>query len=170
MIAMSYGKTAFAEPVTGTANVKLNYVFAILKTGEADPKPEDTAVCKGQVSTLGSRYLGLLVTTVYSIDTKSTKMGAVSSMQSPYGTHHTLKIPLHALAADGGPGEYAFGATHPSALPRDNVFFSIIEPGSKAAISSVTVFNNNKDYNCLVTSDPKPFNNELSAKYRVDQQ
>ncbi|MBM7124440.1 hypothetical protein ACFFJT_18330 [Dyella flava] len=163
---MSYGQAAVAAPVTGTAKVQLTHVFATLQTGQPDPKPEDTAACRKQVSAPNSRYLNDFVTTRYSIDTKSLMMSATSSLPSPHVTEPLeISIPLSPL---GLANQYAFGAFRPAGLPGTYVLFSI-GLDFKGAKSSVLVLNADKDYNCLVSSDPKPFNGGLSAKFGSDQ-
>lgn len=166
LIAASYGGAALAAPVTGTAKVKLTHVFATLQTGQPDQKPEDIAACRKQVSAPDSRYLGVTVTTRYSIDAQSMMMSASSSLPSPHATKPVmLTIQLSAL---GIAGQYAFGAFRPSAMPDTYVLFSI-GTDFKGAKSSVLVLNEGKDYNCLVTSDPTPFNGGLSTKLGADQ-
>jgi hypothetical protein len=166
LIAVSYGEAAFAAPVTGTAKVRLTHVFATLQTGQLDPKPEDTAACRKQVSAPDSRYFGVTVSTRYSIDAKSLMMSASSSLPSPHATKPVvLTIPLSAL---GIANQYAFGAFRPTALPDDYVLFSV-GLDFKVPKSSVLVLNTDKDYNCLVTSDSAPFNSGLSAKLGADQ-
>ncbi|GGA41903.1 hypothetical protein [Dyella nitratireducens] len=166
LIAASYGEAASAAPVTGTAKVQLTHVFATLQTGQPDTKPEDTAACRKQVSAPDSRYFGITVSTSYSIDAKSLMMSASSTLPSPHATKPVvLTIPLSAL---GLAGQYAFGAFRPTALPDDYVLFSI-GLDFKAAKSSVLVLNSDKDYNCLVTSDPSPFKGGLSTKLGADQ-
>jgi|GEM_PF-404239 len=166
LIAMSYGEAAFAAPVTGTAKVKLTHVFATLQTGQPDTKPEDIAACRKQVSSPDSRYLGITVTTRYSIDAKTLMMSASSMLPSPHATKPVvLTIPLSAL---GIGGQYAFGAFRPAAMPDTYVLFSI-GLDFKGAESSVLVLNEGKDYNCLVTSNPAPFKGGLSTKLGADQ-
>lgn len=166
LIAMSYGEAAFATPVTGTAKVQLTHVFATLQTGQLDPKPEDTAACRKQVSAPNSRYFGVTVSTRYSIDAKTLIMSASSSLPSPHATKPVvLTIPLSPL---GLANQYAFGAFRPTAMPDTYVLFSI-GLDFKGAKSSVLVLNTGKDYNCLVTSDPKPFESGLGAKLGADQ-
>ncbi|MGO4700737.1 hypothetical protein [Dyella sp. 2RAB6] len=163
---MSYAGTAFAAPVTGTAKVKLTHVFATLQTGQIDPKPEDTAACRKQVSAPNSRYLGITVNTRYSVDPKSLIMSASSSLPSPQATKPVvLTIKLAPLGIEG---QYAFGAFRPTALPDTYVLFSM-GTDFKGAKSSILVLNEGKDYNCLVSSDPAPFKDGLSAKFGADQ-
>jgi hypothetical protein len=165
-IALSYGGTALAAPVQGKASVRLTEVFATLQTGQTDNKPEDIAACRKQVSAPGSRYLGVTVTTQYSIDAKTMIMTASSSLPSPQATKPlqlTVKLPPLGIA-----GQYAFGAFRPPVLPNNYVLFSV-GLDFKGAKSSVLVLNEGKDYNCLVTSDPKPFSGGLSEKLGAEQ-
>ena len=72
------------------------------------------------------------------------------------------------LAPLGIEGQYAFGAFRPSALPNTYVLFSM-GTDFKGAKSSILVLNEGKDYNCLVTSDPTPFEGGVSSKLGADQ-
>lgn len=166
MVALSYGSAASAAPVQGKASVRLTHVFATLQTGQPDKKPADIAACHKQVSAPGSRYLGVTVTTQYSIDAQTMIMTASSSLPSPQATKPLqLTIDLKPL---GIAGQYAFGAFRPPALPNNYVLFSI-GLNFKGAKSSVLVLNEGKDYNCLVTSDPAPFKGGVSDKLGADQ-
>lgn len=166
LIALSYASAALAAPVQGKASVRLTHVFATLQTGQPDQKPEDNAACKKQVSEPSSRYLGITVTTHYSIDAQTMIMTASSSLPSPRATKPLqLTVKLSPL---GIAGQYAFGAFRPPALPDNYLLFSI-GTDFKGAKSSVLVLNEGKDYNCLVTSDPTPFSGDLSTKLSSDQ-
>jgi hypothetical protein len=166
LIALSFAGAAFAAPVTGKASVKLTHVFATLQTGQPDQKPEDIAACRKQVSAPNSRYLGITVTTNYSVDAQTLIMSASSSLPSPQATKPImLTIKLSPL---GIAGQYAFGAFRPTALPDTYVLYSM-GTDFKGAKSSVLVLNEGKDYNCLVSSDPNPFNGGLSDKLGADQ-
>lgn len=166
LIALSYAGAALAAPVQGKATARLTHVFATLQTGQPDKKPEDNAACKKQVSEPSSRYLGITVTTQYSIDAQTMIMTASSSLPSPQATKPLqLTVKLSPL---GIAGQYAFGAFRPPALPDNYLLFSI-GTDFKGAKSSVLVLNEGKDYNCLVTSDPTPFSGELSTKLSSDQ-
>ncbi len=157
---------AVAAPVTGTDKVTLTHVFATLQTGQQDQKPEDIAACRKQVSAPSSKYLGVTVTTKYSIDVQSKIMSASSSLPSPVATQPLmLTVPLPPL---GVAGEYAFGAFRPSALPNTYVLFSV-GLDFKGPQSSVLVLNSDKPYNCLVTSNPAPFKGALGTKLGKDQ-
>ena len=164
--AVAFTGTAAAAPVIGTAKVKLTHVFATLQNGQPDTKPEDIAACKKQVSAPGSRYLGITVTTKYSVDPQSLIMSASSSLPSPQATKPLmLTIKLSPL---GIAGEYAFGAFRPTELPNTYVLYSM-GTDFKGAKSSILVLNEGKDYNCLVSSDPEPFSGGVSAKLGADQ-
>ncbi|WP_281848834.1 hypothetical protein [Dyella sp. GSA-30] len=164
--ALSYSAATLAAPVQGKASARLTHVFATLQTGQPDNKPEDNAACRKQVSAPGSRYLGVTVTTQYSIDAQTMLMTATSSLPSPQATKPIqLSIKLSPL---GIAGQYAFGAFRPPALPNNYVLFSI-GLDFKGAKSSVLVLNEGKDYNCLVTSDPTPFNGGVSEKLGAEQ-
>ena len=166
LAAMAYAGAAVAAPVTGTAKVRLTHVFATLQNGQVDQKPEDIAACRKQVSSPNSRYLGITVSTRYSVDPQSLIMSASSSLPSPVATKPiVLTIKLAPL---GIAGEYAFGAFRPAALPDTYVLYSM-GTDFKGAKSSILVLNEGKDYNCLVTSDPTPFNGGLGTKLGSDQ-
>ncbi len=157
---------AVAAPVTGTDKVTLTHVFATLQTGQQDKNPEDIAACREQVSAPSSKYLGVTVTTKYSIDVQSKIMSASSSLASPVATQPLmLTVPLAPL---GLSGEYGFGAFRPSALPNAYLLFSV-GLDFKKPTSSVLVLNSDKNYNCLVTSNPAPFNGAMSTKLGQDQ-
>ncbi|HEY9131492.1 MAG TPA: hypothetical protein VIM98_07010 [Dyella sp.] len=166
LIALSYGGAALAAPVHGKAQVRLTHVFATLQTGEQDKKPEDVAACRKQVAAVDSRYLGVTVTTQYSIDAQTLIMSASSSLPSPVATK-PLQLTIK-LAPLGIAGQYAFGAFRPAALPNNFVLFSI-GTDFKGANSSILVLNEGKDYNCLVSSDPNPFNSGLGEKFSAGQ-
>jgi hypothetical protein len=144
----------------------LTHVFATLQTGQPDNKPEDNAACRKQVSAPDSRYLGITVTSQYSIDAQTMIMTASSSLPSPQATKPLqLTVKLSPL---GIAGQYAFGAFRPPALPNNYLLFSI-GLDFKGAKSSVLVLNKGKEYNCLVTSDPAPFSGGLSDKLGAEQ-
>jgi hypothetical protein len=151
--------------VTGTAKVKLQSVTAVLQNGNPDTNPRDIAVCKRQVSSPSSKYLGNTVSTSYSINTQSLIMSASSSLPSPHATQPLeLTIPLNPL---GIAGEYAFGAFKPTALPNTYVLFSV-NKAFKDPQSSVLVLNDKQAFNCLVSSKPNAINGSLKAKYKVE--
>lgn len=166
LAAGGFGEAALAAPVTGTAKVKLTNVFATLQSGQLDRKPEDAAACRKQVSSIDSRYLGITVSTRYSVDTQTLIMTASSTLPSPQATKPVLLT--IKLAPLGIAGQYAFGAFHPSALPGTYVLYSM-GTDFKSPESSVLVLNQGKDYNCLVTSDASPFKGGLSEKLGSDQ-
>jgi hypothetical protein len=157
---------AVAAPVPGKETVTLSHVFATLQNGQQDRKPEDIAACRKQVAETTSKYLGMAVTTTYSIDVQSKMMNASSSLPSPVAMQPLmLTVPLSPL---GLSGQYAFGAFRPSELPNTYVLFSI-GLNFKGPKSSVLVLNSDKSYNCLVTSDPAPFKGALSSQLGKDQ-
>ncbi|WP_233843819.1 hypothetical protein [Dyella sp. 2HG41-7] len=163
---MSYTDAAFAAPVTGTAKVRLTHVFATLQTGQPDQKPEDIAACRKQVSSPNSRYLGITVSTRYSVDPQSMIMSASSMLPSPQATKPViLTIKLAPL---GIQGQYAFGAFRPAAMPDTYVLYSM-GTDFKGAKSSILVLNEGKAFNCLVTSDASPFSGGVSEKLGADQ-
>lgn len=166
VIAISFATAASAAPVTGTVKLRLINVSATLQTGQPDKKPEDVAACRKQVSSITSRYLGMTVSTRYSVDPKSLIMSASSSMPSPVATKPViLTIPLAPL---GIKDEYAFGAFRPSALPDTYVLFSM-GTDFKNAQSSILVLNEGKAFNCLVSSSTTPFDGGLGTKLGSDQ-
>lgn len=161
-LAMFYGEAAFASSSAGTVPAVLSHLVATLPTGQPDPKPEDIAACSQQVTAPDSRYLGLMVTTQYWIDPRSRIMNASLSIPSPHTTEQLgYTISLSPL---GVANQYAFGAFRPKALPDAYVLFSISSDFKKST-SAVLILNPGKGYNCLVTSDPMPFNSRLSAAF-----
>ncbi len=165
LIAMSYGDAAFASPSAGSVPALLSHVVATSRTGQPDPK--DTGACSLQVSAPDSRYLGVMVTTQYWINAKSRIMSASLSLPSPHTTTQRLGYTI-SLSPLGLANQYAFGAFRPAALPDAYVLFSI-SPDFKTSTSAVLILNSGKDYNCLVTSDPMPFNSRLSAAFATGQ-
>ena len=164
--AIAFAGAATAAPVTGTAKVKLAHVFATLQNGQPDTKPADIAACKKQVSSPNSRYLGITVTTKYSVDAQTMIMSASSMLPSPHATKPVvLTIKLSPL---GIAGEYAFGAFRPTELPDTYVLFSM-GTDFKGAKSSILVLNEGKEYNCLVSSDAEVFSGGVSGKLGVEQ-
>jgi hypothetical protein len=166
MLSLAYGQAARAAPATGTASTWLSHVYAALKTGQPDPKPEDAAACTMQMAAPDSRYLGVQVTTRYWIVAGSPIMSASSSLQSPHSAQaigYTI-----ALAPLGLANQYAFGAFRPKALPDTYVLFAI-SPNFKSATSMVLVLNHDKDYNCLLTNIQAPFDHALSARLATGQ-
>ncbi|WP_409350874.1 hypothetical protein [Xanthomonas axonopodis] len=157
---------AVAALVPGKDTVTLRHVFATLQSGQQDQKPEDVAACRKQVAEPTSNYLGMAVTTTYSVDVQSKMMTASSSLPSPIATQPLmLTVPLSPLWLSG---ESAFGAFRPSALPNTYVLFSV-GLNFKGPKSSVLVLNSDKSYNCLVTSDLAPFKGALSSQLGNDQ-
>jgi len=161
---------AFAAPkettVTGTAKVKLQSVVPVLQNGSPDTNPKDAAACKKQVSSPNSRYLGITVSSKYSINPDSLIMSASSSLPSPHATQPLeLTIPLNPLGIEG---EYAFGAFKPTALPNTYVLFSV-NKSYKNPQSSILVLNQGQAFNCLVSSDSKAAHGSLKAKLKVEE-
>ncbi|GLQ99368.1 hypothetical protein GCM10007863_37880 [Dyella mobilis] len=166
LIAGGFGEAALAAPVEGQASLQLKHVFATLQTGQQDQKPEDVAACRKQVSSPNSRYLGITVTTKYSVDPQTLIMSASSMLPSPQATKPVmLTIKLSPLGIDR---QYAFGAFRPTAMPNTYVLYSM-GTDFKNKQSSILVLNEGGNFNCLVTSNPSPFNGGLSAKLGSDQ-
>jgi hypothetical protein len=164
--ALAYASAAVAAPVTGVAKARLTHVFATLQNGQPDTKPEDIAACKKQVSSPNSRYLGITVSTHYSVDAQTMIMSAFSKLPSPHATKPVvLTIKLAPL---GIAGEYAFGAFRPTELPDTYVLYSM-GTDFKNPKSSILVLNEGKEFNCLVSSDASPFSGGVSAKLGADQ-
>ena len=164
-IAVAFAATVSAAPITGTAKVQLKFVSATLQNGQPDQKPEDVAACRKQVSSVNSRYLGITVNTRYSVDPKSLIMSASSTLPSPQATKPVmLTIKLAPL---GIQGEYAFGAFRPAAMPNTYVLYSM-GLDFKSPQSSILVLNQDKPYNCLVSSQ-QSLSGGLSTKLGSDQ-
>ena len=150
---------------TGTAKVKLEYVYALKQTGSADPAHD--AACKKQLSMPESKYVGMPVTTKYSIDPKTLIMSATSSFPSPVSTQPLeLNVDLNAL---GIAGSYSFGAFRPNVLPAAySIMFSTSLKFTDAKSTFVIFGPKDQEYNCLISSAKMPFKAAESAKYGVD--
>jgi hypothetical protein len=150
----------------GTVKLELKTVHAVLQNGSPDTNPADNKACHKQVSDPKTKYLGHVVTTTYSINTKSLMMSASSTLPSP-NTKLPLElvIPLNPL---GIKGEYAFGSSKPAELPNTYVLFSLDKHFGNAQ-SSILVLNSNEKFNCLVSSNANPFKSGLKEKYKVQK-
>lgn len=163
MIHTAYSADA---TVTGTTKVKLTHVFASLQNGSQDKNPADIAACKKQVSEPNSKYLGIIVVGKYSINPSTLIMSASATLPSPQSTQPLeLTIPLKPL---GIAGQYAFGAFRPAELPNTYVLYSL-NLQFKSPTNTILVLNEGKNYNCVVSSDAKPFGSKLKSKYGADQ-
>lgn len=155
---------ATAEPHTGKANVVLRYAHAVHQNGTADPKHD--AVCKKELSSVNSKFVGMQVKTDYSVDTKTLMMSAESMFPSPVATQPLeLTVKMNPL---GIAGKYAFGAFRPAELKNSYVLFSISEKFTNP-VSSFLIINDGKDYNCVISSTKAPFKTAESAKFGMDQ-
>lgn len=150
---------------TGSAKVTLQYVYGLQQNGSHDPAHD--AACKKQLSSINSNYMGMPVTTKYSINTKSLMMSATSSFPSPQSTTPLeLNVQLSAL---GIAGSYSFGTFKPAVLPDVySVLFSISKQFNDAKSSFVVFGPKGQTYNCLISSAPAPFKTPESAKFRME--
>jgi hypothetical protein len=162
---MQSSAIAADEAHSGTATVKLQHVYALQQTGSSDPAHD--ADCKKQLSQVNSKYLGLTVTTKYTINPKTLIMSAVSSFPSPVSTQPLqLSIDLSAL---GIAGSYSFGTFRPAALPEAHaVLFSVNQKYADAKSTFVVLGPKDQTYNCLISSTSKPFKTAEKARYGAD--
>jgi hypothetical protein len=133
---------------SGKVSVTLNYVKAVLPNGSSDPAHDKN--CTEQLKQPTSRYVGMPVSTSYSIDPRTLIESATSSFPSP---NSTKPIQLSAkLAPMGLAGVYAFGAFRPAALPNAYVLFQL-GLDFKNPISTFLVLNGPAvGYNCSISS------------------
>tara|TARA_B100000795_G_C22715150_1_gene405168 strand:- start:145 stop:636 length:492 start_codon:yes stop_codon:yes gene_type:complete len=148
---------------TGTATVDLQYVAALQNNGSAEPKYD--LACKKQLSDPASRFVGMTVTTDYSINTKTGIMSAASTFPSSHVVQpHRTTVRMHPL---GISSNYSFGAFKPSALPMSSVLFSI-DKGFSNPVSTFLIINSNKKYNCSISSSPNVIENSTTNKLAVE--
>ncbi|HZP65582.1 MAG TPA: hypothetical protein VFB32_04680 [Rudaea sp.] len=147
-VLCSSGAIAADAPVTGKVTVKLEFVRAVQDNGSPDPAHDKA--CTEQLSQPTSKYVGMPVTTSYSIDAKTLIESATSTFPSPNGTK---PIQLSAkLSPLGVAGVYAFGAFKPPALPDAYVLFQI-GTDFKNPVSTFLVLNpSSTGYNCSISS------------------
>jgi len=139
---------AAAADQTGKVSVTLSYVRAVKQTGSPDPGHDKD--CTDQLKQPTSKYIGMPVSTSYSIDPDTLIESATSSFPSP---NATKPIQLSAkLSPLGIAGVYAFGAFRPSALPNAYVLFQI-GLDFKNPVSTFLVLNEpSVGYNCSISS------------------
>jgi hypothetical protein len=140
--------SAWGAEQSGKVSVKLNFVRAVQPNGSPDPAHDKD--CTQQLSQPTSRYVGMPVTTSYSIDPKTLIESATSNFPSP---NSTKPIELSAkLAPLGIAGVYAFGAFRPPALPESYVLFQV-GLDFKNPVSTFLVLNQSSvGYNCSISS------------------
>lgn len=135
---------------TGDVTVTLNNVFALYPTGTPDPAMD--GACKTQLQD----YIGKTVQTKYKINSSTFIMSATSTV-------NTTDIPLHPL---GLSGSYSFAAFKVKPLSNATVLFSLnLQFGNP--ISKLIFINLDKDYNCLISSSDKPFEDADKTKLRI---
>lgn len=158
------GKTGTADH-TGKAMVKLRYVHAVQNNGS--PAPAHDAACKKQLSAHTSRFVGMPVTTTYSINTTTLIMSAMSHFPSPIATQPLmLSAELHPL---GIAGTYAFGAFRPPALKNGYVLFSVNEKFA-SPVSTFLIFGpKDAAYNCVISSSKKAAKLAESKKFKEQE-
>jgi hypothetical protein len=137
-----------AADQSGKVSVTLNFVRAVLPNGTPDPGHDKD--CTNQLKQPTSSYIGMPVSTSYSIDPNTLIESATSTFPSP---NSTKPIQLSAkLAPLGIAGVYAFGAFRPSALPNAYVLFQI-GLDFKNPVSTFLVLNPPAvGYNCSISS------------------
>jgi len=137
-----------AWAVDGKVKVNLNYVRAVLPNGSPDPAHDKD--CTDQLKQPSSRYVGMPVSTSYSIDPKTLIESATSMFPSPVSTK---PVELSAkLSPLGLAGVYAFGAFRPPALPEAYVLFQV-GLDFKNPVSTFLVLNSSSvGYNCSISS------------------
>jgi len=150
---------------TGSAAVKLQYVYGLQQTGSPDPAHD--ADCKKQLSDAQSKYVGMSVKTTYSIDPKTMMMSAKSSFSSPVATQPLqLTADLNAL---GIASSYSFGTFRPTVLPGAYaVLFSVDLKYAEPKSTFVVLGPKDQTYNCLISSAKMPFKAAESVKYSAD--
>lgn len=123
----------------GEATVKLQHVKAVHQNGSA--YAEKDKACEQELSSGSTKYVGLEVTTTYTINPDTMMMSAVSEIKSPTPE----KVNLNALGIDGG---YSFGNFSATRYVTFNISKTFTDPAS-----SILVINSGKDYNCAVLSN-----------------
>ncbi|MDY4374958.1 hypothetical protein [Pectobacterium carotovorum] len=136
-----------AKEHTGKEQVELKHIHAVLQNGTASPQHD--AMCEKQLNMPESKYVGMKVTTEYSINPQSMMMSAKSMFPSP---NSTKPMELTAdLSALGLSDSYSFGAFKPSALPNAYIIFSV-DKQMKNPVSTFMVINESETYNCVISS------------------
>jgi len=149
ILAVSTTYAADAEH-TGDDTVTLANVFGLHPTGT--PYPAMDGACKTQLQ----EDIGKTVETKYKINPSTLIMSATS-------TFNATDIPLHPL---GIAGSYSFGAFKPTQLPNAYVLFSVnLQFGNP--VSKLLFINTDKDYNCLISSNDKPFADADKGRFRA---
>ncbi|QBB69458.1 hypothetical protein ELE36_03185 [Pseudolysobacter antarcticus] len=150
LLAAFCGSSAWADgsEQSGKVSLTLTHVRALLSTGSQDPAHDKD--CTAQLKQPSSRYVGMRVSTSYSIDPKTLIESATSMFLSPVSPRPVeLSVKMWAL---GLAGVYAFGAFHPAALP-DRVVRFQIGLDFKNAVSTFLVVNPpSVGYNCWISS------------------
>jgi hypothetical protein len=104
-----------------------------------------------------SEYVGMKVTSEYTVNTSSMMMSAKSMLPSPMATQPLeLTVDLSPLGIEG---VYAFGAFKPNVLPQDYVYFTIGKD-FKNPVSTFMIINKGKEYNCVISSSNKAMSKE----------
>ena len=161
LTASMFATLASAEEVKGKETLILSHIHATQPNGTAFP--EHDADCKRELALSTSKFTDLSVTTDYSIDATSLIMSAHSTFAAPDTSKGgQVKVGLSAL---GVAENYSFGAFKPAELPNAYVIFSI-EKDFKNAVSSILVLNQNKPYNCAISSSASGAN--LAAVKSLD--
>lgn len=154
-----------ADAHTGSATLKLQYVYGLQQSGSPDPAHD--ADCKKQLSQVQSKYVGMTVKTAYSIDPKTLIMSAKSSFSSPVATQPLqLSADLNAL---GIASSYSFGTFRPAVLPGAYaVLFSVDLKYAQPKSTFIVFGPKDQNYNCLISSAKMPFKAAESIKYSAE--
>lgn len=143
------------QPVTGKETVTLEHVHAVQENGS--PAPKHDAACMKELSMPTSKYVGMKVTSEYTVNPSSMMMSAKSMLPSPMATQPLeLTVDLSPLGIEG---VYAFGAFKPNVLPQDYVYFTI-DKDFKNPVSTFMIINKGKEYNCVISSSNKAMTKE----------
>jgi hypothetical protein len=155
-------EAANANPHTGKATVKLEYVHAVQENGSLDPA--HNAACQKQVS----NFIGLPVTSTYSIDTQSLKMSANSAFPSPNKIEPLeLKVDLPPL---GIANIYAFGTFRPPVLKQAyGILFSVSTKYDSPNSTFILFGPKGENYNCVISSSKDAKESAESSKFGVTQ-
>ena len=161
MVGMAHAADT-KQPVTGKVQVTLDHVHAVQQNGS--PAPQHDAACMKELSMPTSKYVGMKVTSEYTVNTSSMMMSAKSMLPSPMATQPLeLTVDLSALGIEG---VYAFGAFKPNVLPKDYVYFTIGKD-FKNPVSTFMIINEGKEYNCVISSSNKAMSKEERSHLMV---
>ncbi|MGF6735977.1 hypothetical protein OKW50_008150 [Paraburkholderia youngii] len=161
--ALTMAGPVHAAGKSGEAFVVLKYIDSVLRNGSPDPSMEHRAFCAKKLSEPATHYHDMKVATTY--DVVGHEQSAKSNFPSPVSTQPLeLTVDLHPLGIEG---KYAFGAFRPSPVPDDYVLFSM-SLEFKDPTSTFLIINEDKPFNCVISSASDPFTRIESGKFAVD--